>query len=803
MANKDLQDENLYSFPSEFATASEKAEEAYGLAYGKAMWWEGSNFDIGIDARQDRIVELRKWAAGEQSIDHLKDSYVGAGDLSYASLNFNVAHPIPKLVNSFTNDLTSREYDVVVSAIDRLSKGEKDKELNRRLAAVKIKRVLSEMEEAGEDITEIKKRIADKIDLRNTPDEEEDVYSDMELNYKSPFEEAIEGAIDWVFDKNNIDRIKETIARDLCVVKTAGFDIFLNEYNDIVIDDIDVKNVITSYCKKSDYSDARYIGIVMEMPLSQLRALAGNKFTDEQYFQMARKWGGELGNRKWSYGSYFKDGGSTFNNYSDYKVLVLRFEFKTAEKVKYKHRESKRGGKYLDRVDDNFELKENESGEILAEQDIVIYQGWHIVNTDYIFKYRKKPNMLRPIKGGEPSTDTEFDISLISPNMLDMRNKGLVEQMIPFAEEMIILELKMQHIVSSLRPDGLAIDISAITGITGGQGARFLTYKDLQEIYDQTGNIYIKSMRADGMPQVAPNVSPITPLNSTQGLAKLEVLMGLYNSYMEKIYQVTGFNPSMDGSIPEKGSLVGISELNIKGYNNAVKHLYDAFTSLMGKMAWKAGLMLQDKIIRGENVMKYRKAFGKRYVDMIELAGDYSMTEMGMKIEYRPTIMEQQELNTALEISLKEQIIGPSTYLRVKDMAKINLAQAERFLKKAEEEYRERQMEKERAMMEENRITQIESPKAAAEADAMRLSVEFDLKSKLSQQEHNQKMEQLKLQGEMKIQSQIVGGEIDEDLIKVSQEGEADNEKKSGTSKASPSPRVGVIPADNAQNRIG
>jgi len=809
----DKSKETTYSFPNEFATSKEKADEKYGLDYAKAIWWEANDLGRTFYTNQDKLVELRLWAEGMQSIDHLKDQYFGGGDDAYISLNLNVATPIQKLINSFQNDITSREYDIVVYTIDKLSKSEKDKELNKRLAGVKIARKLKELEDAGEDTTKLRKVMSKQIDFDSLPDTEDDVYFDMEYNHKSPFAEALEAVIDWVFDKNNIGRIKATIARDLGVIKSGGFHCYLDEKNEIVIDDIDLKNIITSYCKKDDYSDARYIAYVKEMPIYQLKALAGDKFTDEEYFQMAKNNGEKFGNKRWAFGSYFGEITNDFSSFANFNVLVMPFQFKTTEGVKKKYVEKKRGSKYVDKVDEDYEIKEKENGELISNERVVIYEGWYVVNTDFIFRYRKKPNVIRELRGRKHSTDTCFDIELMTPNMLDMRTKSLVEQMIPFAEEMILTELKLQHLISKLRPDGLIVDLSAISGISSAMGKRFLSYADLQEIYDQTGTMYMKSMSSSGQAQLANNSTPIKEITNSAGLQKLESLFAIYNQYMEKIYQVTGFNPSMDGSIPEKGSLVGISELNIKGYNNSVKHLYDAFTHLMSRMAYRVAVMTQDKIGRGEDIVGYKRAFGTRYVDSIKLSGDYTLTELGMGIEYRPTLAERQDLLEAIKLSLKDGIIGASSYMRVIDISKKNLKQAERYLKKEEQKFRENKMKEQEALAEQNRMAQLEAPKAAAEAQAMVKQVEYKLKSELSAQEHAQELEKIRLQhGMLKTQSQILQGEIDKDLIEVSQGEDDDNDiggklrvgnndrvgsSATGTAKA-PMPRVNKIPQDNA-----
>lgn len=758
MAYNPIKDEKkLRGFPNPLAPESEKKSEAYGLQYAKKIWDEAQGKSRSFYRQRERIVELRNYAVDTMSIDKFKDKYaIDNGNTSYLNLNFNMGTVVPNYVNISSNKLIDRGYEINLESIDKDSTSEFDKELKRRIGEIRLRKAaLKAAEKQGMNPT-IEKVLADTEDANESIDE---ATFDMEMNFKTEAEESYEAGIDFVWLNNRMKEVEKVIARDLHVVQRAGTMTFLDGNGDIKVDWVDQKNFVSGYCTHPDYSDCRYLGVVREMTLAQLRELAGDKFIDEQYYNMARQWTAELGNDRFTLGSYH-DNTYTFSEFSDFKILVLFFQYKAVDKRKYR-KKVKRGVSYYDAVDDTYEMDyEDKNGQkkrkkgverVDSIDEVNIYQGYHVVNTDYIFNYEKKPNMTRRIEDGTYSTDTDFDIIMYAPQMQDMSTKSMVERMLPHVEAMIETDLKIQHFVAKSRPAGVALDVAALQGITTGIGGKFVTYDMAQKIYDQVGNLYYNSMRADGTPAIAANSTPIQDLPN--GLARgLQELLALQNYHLSQIYQITGLNPAVDGTMPSKGTLVGTIQAQEMSYNSAVKHLFDAYVDIMQRTADRIVLLMQSQMDMGVKVRGYKKGIGGARTMVIKATKNIRMAQLGIKVEFKPTAGDKQDIKDYLAHALKSDQISVGDAMRAEEMLEVSPKEASEYITRKVESYAKMksdiQMQQQQAAAQAAQAqeqakaqSEIAAANAKAEAKIAEIQAEYDRKEALAILEHNLRLE--------------------------------------------------------------
>ena len=98
-----------------------------------------------------------------------------------------------------------------------------------------------------------------------------------------------------------------------------------------------------------------------------------------------------------------------------------------------------------------------------------------------------------------------------APDIYDMENKSKVEEMIPYADELIRIQLKMQQIIAKAAPSGYAMNVDAIVEGLQGMGIGGMKPIDARAMRDQIGDIYYRAVREDGTP-ITPGQPPITPL---------------------------------------------------------------------------------------------------------------------------------------------------------------------------------------------------------------------------------------------------------------------------------------------------
>jgi len=752
--------DRLLGFPSPFKTAKEKKSPKYGLEYAKAIWSRAQHgrFDA-FYSRQKRIIENREWARGTQSIDHLKDLVSTGGDLSYLSMNWNVANPIPNLVNTFVNKTVERDYDVVVSALDKTSKGELDKIRLETYNKVFMKKNKARLEELG-------LKISDLEAVESAPDSFADADFDLELNAKTELEEFLETGINFVFNNNGIEEIKETVARDIFengygFVRT-GFD----HNRDPYIRAVDIKNFGFSYCKKRDFSDWAYFYEILEMPLSQLRMRLGDKaFTEDEWFNIAKSSAGQYGNQSWTYGSYYGERNYDFSDYADFNILAMDFVFKTVDQKRFIKKQTKKGnGYYYEERDLKQDLKKERGIERVDDKNIeVMYEGLWIVGTQHIRDYKLCENMLRPREDGIYSTRVVSPFVGFATDLLDMETKSKVEQMTPIAEQMMLLDLKTQQIIAQSRPSGLAIDAYSIASVQDALGIDYDTEEAIA-MYDQKGSVFYSSKGEDGSHQ---NNRPITEL--ANGIPNnIITVIELYNAALAKLYQVSGFNPSVDGTSTDKDALVGVERMREAAHNNAVRHLTSAYAKIIGSAARNCGLLVQDALEFYGKQKGWDFAIGNLRVEGLKDSAKYNYAEMGITIRFRPTHQEMQDFIDSLAISLQNQQIDVTIMTRAKRIASTSIKAAERYLEGASKKFQEAKFKESLQLQEANGKVQMESNVVSEQQKRETLQLEYDLKLRNEIEVYRLgRIPQEEVRGDKDIERAIVEGDIKKELVEL------------------------------------
>ena len=103
-------------------------------------------------------------------------------------------------------------------------------------------------------------------------------------------------------------------------------------------------------------------------------------------------------------------------------------------------------------------------------------------------------NMVRP-KSSITRTYAPFIVS--APKMYRGEIDSLVKRMIPFADQIQLLHLKLQQVVSKMTPDGVFIDVDGISSISLGNGMSY-TPQEALNLYFQTGSVLGRSYTEDG-----------------------------------------------------------------------------------------------------------------------------------------------------------------------------------------------------------------------------------------------------------------------------------------------------------------
>ena len=213
-----------------------------------------------------------------------------------------------------------------------------------------------------------------------------------------------------------------------------------------------------------------------------------------------------------------------------------------------------------------------------------IYNGIWVVDTDIILKWDISENMIRPYQNG---VDAFFNYSVVCPNANGSLVPSMIEKAMGPIRQMILIRLKMQQLIATMRPDGFAVDISGLRDVDLGLGNTTDPLK-LMRVYDQTGRVYWDSTGDDGERKAM----PINAIPSNANIAQLNTLIGQYNFELERLREEMGISEYKDGSsIPVKTGL-GVMQNAISASNNATEYIYDGYSILMEQTCQKISMMI-------------------------------------------------------------------------------------------------------------------------------------------------------------------------------------------------------------------
>ena len=724
------------SFPDKTLSPEEKSEPKYGLDYAKAIYSNYKVQDYSIYNRVSRFVELRKAAEGLQSIDKFKDLMDMSGDTSYLNMDWQSVSCIPKFVNIIVGEMINQEFAVKANALDESSIKKLEEEKNKIYANLIMAEFSKEVErETG--IPLVDKGIPVPKDLKDA-----DVL--IETTLKQAVEIAAEVSIKYVLNCNNFDQeVKERIIRDLIVIKICAVRSYFDENNDIRLRYVDPANLVLPYSNDPYFRDTEYVGEIKKMNFHDFCALVGEEMTYDKYCEIAKK----VGKQTISANALSEENGRYYNSTypsgfiaDDFYIEVLDFEFRSSNhKMTYEKKYINKNNYFLNKKRSGYETPKysKKQREVITKTVEVFYEGLWVIGCDYVFKYGLQENMSRPKKGGAYASEVKSRYNIVAPNIYDMRNKSLVETMIPHDDQMILSYLKLQQAMIKARPSGLAVDASSLEGVLKGRGENYLNPMEIVEIFDQTGNLYYRTEEAEFGGMI--NQKPIQEL--ANGL-KAEALnfTHIYNQNLEMIRTITGINEARDGSTPSSKALVGVQKMAVNMSRNSTRSLNEAYLYIYKTLSENICLMVQNKAI-ADGLKGFEMALGKEVVDVVNIVKDLSLAELGIEIDILPDADELAQLDVLIEKAITAQSIELEDAMEIRDVARVNLKKATQLLKKRRKEKEEQDMAKTQAASQANAQAQIQSAQAAMQSEAQ-----------LKQMEHQMKMEELQLEYQLKIQ---------------------------------------------------
>ena len=653
--------------------------------------------------------------------------------------------------------MLDKDSEIQANAIDPQSKADKDNDYNKYKANLEMKEESVELEElTGEPLIPKGEYI---------PTDKEEIDLHMQLNYKQATEIFTEELIDQEFYRNHYkDDIEELLIRDLGIIKRLSVKIDFDENHMIRIRSVDWANLYLPYGIKEDLSDCRYIAEIIKVSVFDLRKIANGQLSEEQLWDIALNNAGEYGNRTWTYGDsfhkYYDRNEIVYTEYDDFLVPMLDTSIISVNTDTYTKKPHPFGdGFYFKGQQWGYELpegeKEGEKREIITKDMQYVYKCKWIVGSDHLIDYGLAKDIIHATQDDKISPTTFHPFILLAPQQRDMENKSMLERMIPDADAIQLICLKLQAIIAKVKGPGLAIDVDALQDVMLGKGREVWTPLQLQDIYDQTSVMYYRGADDDGQPM---NRKPIEELlHDYRGL--FQGLIDMYNFHVNNIRNVTGINEQRDASTIDKDVPVATAQMGLQASRNATKSLDKAYRSFKGKLGKRVATMIQYNLARGRNVDYYNNVIGKKGVDALEFRKKMRLVELGIKIEALPTAEEALLREANIQMALGKGTIELEDAIMIRAIKNTKLANQyliHRTKTRAAQKHREAM---EAIQVQTDATTKSELQKEAAkqktimlkaQTEEKKLIVEYGLREKLSKQEHDQDLKLAKKEGVIK-----------------------------------------------------
>lgn len=727
-------------FPNPLASAKEMQDKRYGLQYSQAIEQQWELTKTSNTIYQRRILEFetnRDYAAGRQDTSIYKQILTALdnndNDSTLLNLDWTPVPIIPKFVDIVIDKTLDRKPRPNLKAIDPISLTEKDNQKAKILAAMAEKDLIRMAQEAG---------LQTDIDVSKLPDSTDELEIFKNSTIKTDGEVAAQIGAAITLQWNDFDEtVLRQLVRDLV---ECGMAVPMR-YNDplygIIEKRVKPERFIHSYTEDSMFGDIHYGGHIEQVTLGELKRLAGDEFTDEEYHKIAKLYANTTN-------SYENRGFNRFsatdltdiNRNDEYIVDILHFQFKATERQYFEEKETKHGTKGFYNKGTDYKQPKNSIYERKPHfLDIeVTYSGVKVIGLPMIFGYQKDSNMPRNMYD---VTRTNLRYFPVAVNIRDMMPTSMVKKIRSYADIIQITHLKWQQALAKVKNDGLMIDIEGLENVDLGRGGS-MSPLDLHDVYEKTSIYYYRSKTIDGKQTGAP-LAPIP-----QRFDVFNALALSHNQALNAIRDITGINEPMDGTSPKGEQLVGVREQAIQAGNNAIYHITICMKVMYKRIVEDIVKCLQ--VLPKEAVIykMYENAIGKTNMKILEGFKKLPMVNFGVDVVLEMDENERTYLENNIQVSIAQKELDVEDAIAIRNIQDID--QAEQLLiirrKKRMKAQQDMQIQNINAQAQAN----AQSAQAAIEGEMQKEQALHQLKMAEKELEHKLEMERIALEYEMK-----------------------------------------------------
>ena len=711
------------NYPNHNVDPKEKGKE-WCLAYAKAAWSDYTNHGTqSFHNNRGTYPKIKDYAQGNQSINKYKSllNVDEADNESWFAIDWTVIPIVPKFRRIALGKLSKTEYNITATPIDSLAQSEVENYYKQQKAKMDLRTSMAKQIPGVEEFSGLKAR-------PNDPENDEELDMHMSYTYKHNASIEMEQGIDLIFHTNDMDEKRKQINEYLFDYGVAGYKEFIDSNGAVKIRVVNPAKLIVSHCNKRDFSDKIHVGEITEMTIADLKQRAGDQFSEKEYQDIADRFSGRQGDTK-----MFPSNKKFYKHYDDRKIMVLDMEFFSVDQMVHESRTDRRGNKRFGRAGYNSYNKRK--NKFIRSSYKTVYKISWIVDSEYCFNFGLCNDMKRVQSN---LMDTDLSYHLFAPDFHNMKPLGIMEQLIPIADQIQVSWYRLQNTINQARPKGIMIELGALEDIPLGAGGQQMKPMDVIDLFNKTGTLVYRRNDIGGKPT---NFKPIEELENGLGRDAMTYYQVIQNN-IEMIRQITGLNEFTDGSTPDARSLTTTAKLAAQATNNALAHIEQGERRLLERLAAAVIVRLQDSV-KKRPIEGYIRSLGKNTMEFFKMSPSVSKHEFGVKIEDRPTEEQKARLMQILQASVAQGQVDFEDAVFIEQIT--NLKQAQQVLAYRIKRKREDAERKAKEMQQMN--GQIQQQSAQASEQAKQQTVQVEMQAKMQ-------MEKLKAELQSELQKQ-------------------------------------------------
>lgn len=698
----------LVSFPDHNINPKEKGEK-WCLQAGKAIasnWADGMQTGSIFYAKRMLYEEIDNYYMAMQS--NMRYIEWQTGEKNPASTWINTDQTVDGLVKTHIQKILGRlkkiEYNINATPLDSTAKSKLDDWFDQMRVKILMRQAAMKANPAYAENPSLAKEDGEPEDI-------EELKLAAQFSPKFIRAKDTEQAIGMLFYENEMEKLVELWDEDnvkygVCVGREG-----IDENNRVYIKRYWPGDFVCSYSETGNFDAITHSGVYERVSLASLSA----HFDEATMAKIADAVRGKYGNPQYYNTNIYK-------GYDPFKVEIFDFEILSYDTVAMEERVNKYGNKRFGKTKYS-ELKNQDSNKnITGRTTQEVYKGKMIVGTDFIYDYGKATNTKRSMVK-EKAGKTSLSFVSFACMFNKMRAKGILEDLIPVADEIQMVVAKMRTLRNTMITNGIAIDFTALENVALGDGGKNLSPKEVLDMFLQNGVLAYRSanlIQDDKINQRKP-VEPIM----MNGAAELAGMWNDYQNLTGKLYEMSGLNQTTDSATVNPKMLNGVARLQNTGTNNALFFLENARRKFVEKIARNIIPRFQTALLMGD-YEGYAQAIGQNTVDYFKFSAEQFPCDYSIIIEDRPTEEQKQVVYEMMREEIKNKFLRSADVFAVIDA--YNLKDAQVILESRARKNEEKMQQFSLQQQQMNGKIQTESALAIEDAKQKTLNKEYDRK---------------------------------------------------------------------------